>query len=52
MTEVVLTTQNEIGEEVLMKTFAFDSKPEARLFIDEHDQEFADDPEIYAVYIK
>ena len=51
-TKVIAMSRNEMGEEVPLRTWLFETPEEARRFIAEHEQDFADDPEIYAIYIK
>jgi hypothetical protein len=50
--KVVITTLNEFSEEVEKEIINFNSPETAQDFMDEHEQDFHDDPEIYAVYIK
>jgi hypothetical protein len=49
---VVITTLNEFNEEVEKEVIVFGSREAARDFINEHIQDFHDDPEVYAVYIE
>ena len=51
-TKVEAVSRNEAGGEVSLRTWLFETPEEARRFVTEHEQDFADDPEIYAIYIK
>ena len=49
---IVITTLDEFGEETEMLIRPCKDVAEAEQFVLEHEQDFADDPEIYAVYIE
>ena len=49
--KVIITTTNDFGEEVELTTHYFDTMEDAEDFVLEHEQDFADDPEIYCVHI-
>lgn len=51
-TKVIITTLNEFNEEVKKDVIWFDSPEAAQDFMDEHEQDFHDDSEIYAVYVE
>lgn len=51
-TRVVITTLNEFGEEIEKEVIVFDSRETAQDFINEHTQDFHDDPEVCAIYIE
>ena len=52
MFKVVVTRLDECGQETRPKTIYKNAKKEkAQEYIDDHEQDFSDDPAIYAVYI-
>ena len=50
--KVVITGLNEYNEEVEINVKKFNSYDTAVDYVEYHEQDFHDDPEIYAVYIK
>jgi hypothetical protein len=50
MIKIIATSLDENGEEQVKFTRLFEMPTEADDFIDAHEQDFADDPEIYAIY--
>lgn len=51
-TKVVITALDKLDEEVEISVRQFNSYEAAVDYVECHEQDFADDPEIYAVYIK
>lgn len=52
MTRIIATHLDTNGEEQEYFTRLFETPKEADDFIDEHEQDFTDDPDIYAIYRK
>jgi hypothetical protein len=52
MTKIIATYLDANGEEQEYFVRLFETPSEADDFIDEHKQDFADDPDIYAIYRK
>jgi hypothetical protein len=50
-TKIIITTLDEFGEEKGMKVLQFITTEELNKYLEEHEQEFADNPDIYAVYV-
>ena len=50
MTKIIATRLDENGEEQVKFTKLFETPSEADDFMDAHEQDFADDTEIYAIY--
>lgn len=50
MTKITFTYLDEFGEEKIKCVKYFETDTEADDFLCEHEQDFADNPEIYAVY--
>lgn len=52
MTRITATCLNECGEEQVKFVRMFETSSEADDFLEIHEQDFVDDPEIYAIYRK
>jgi hypothetical protein len=52
MVEITATHLDELGEEQVYFIKLFKTPKEADDFMDAHEQNFADNPEIYAIYRK
>ena len=52
MTRIIATHLDANGEEQEYFTRLFETPTEADDFINEHEQDFIDDPDIYAIYRK
>lgn len=50
--KIIMVTLDELGEEKEETIKECDTKEEAEDFVSEHEQDFADNPEIYYVYIQ
>ena len=50
-TKIIITTLDEFGEEKEMKVLQFITTEELKEYLEEHEQDFADNPDIYAVYV-
>ncbi len=51
-TKIIIITLDEFGEETEEIIKECDTKEEAEDFVSEHEQDFADNSEIYAIYIE
>ncbi len=50
MVKITATHLDELGEEKPLFTRIFKTTTEADDYMDEHEQDFADEPSIYAIY--
>ena len=49
--KVLITTLDEFGREKELKSLRFITTEELNKYLEEHEQDFADNPDIYAVYV-
>lgn len=50
--KIIITTLDEFGEEKEMKVLQFNTTEKLNIYLEEHEQEFADNLDIYAVYVE
>lgn len=50
--KIIMVILDELGKEKENVIKECDTREEAEIFVEEHEQDFADNPEIYYVYIQ